>query len=201
MHHIHRTKAFVVKSYPAKEADKSLLLLTEEMGMIRAISQGSRKAESKMRQSIQDYSLLDAALVSGRAGWRLVNAAPVESFYKNISNKDLKNSICRQFSLINRLVAGEDGDPRTFPVVNSFVTFAMSKEEIVSTTDELVKTFEILFTASVLNALGYLAEGSFDSYIYDDVSVENIKKLSGEDIKVREKLVAEINRAIRDSSL
>ena len=139
MHHIHRTQAFVLKSFPIKEADRSVILLTENLGVILAIAQGSRKMESKMRQSIQDFSLLNVALVSGRTGWRLINAGFIKNFYKNLSNEKLRESICKVFNLINRLVAGEMEDETIFRKLLAFVNFADKNEK------KILKKIKVFF--------------------------------------------------------
>jgi len=157
MHHIHRTKAFVLKSLPIKEADRQLILLTEELGVIRAIAQGSRKMESKMRQSIQDFSLVDAALVSGRTGWRLVNVAFTNNFNKDISNEDLKTSIFRVFSLVQRLIADELAESEIFPIILGLIDFAKENEsDLVD--EKTILPLETITIARILHALGYFDE-------------------------------------------
>ena len=47
MHHIYKTRAIILNSQPIKEADKQLILLTQDFGLIRVIGQGTRKIESK----------------------------------------------------------------------------------------------------------------------------------------------------------
>lgn len=205
MHHIHRTKAFVIGSSPFSEADKQLFLLTRELGFVRAIAQGSRKQESKMRQSVQDYSLVDAALVSGRAGWRLVNAAPMNNFYREIKNSDLREALCRVFSLINRLIAGEVPDVDFFDLIDNFVDFASAKEELLSNR-EIVDNFETILNARILNLLGYLNIENFENYISEDMSISlleqfSVEKTSDKDELFKNVLIKEINNGIRDSNL
>jgi DNA repair protein RecO len=201
MHHIHRTKAFVLKSYPIKEADKNLILLTEDLGVIHATAMAARKGESKMRQSVQDFSSINAAVVSGRAGWRMTNVAFVNNFYQDIKNETLRESLCRIFTLIERLVAGEDSDPELFKIVEEFVDFARSKEELLIKNAD-IESFEIIFTARILNHLGYFVASGFSEYVNDQISLDTVISLSetaSEDIKAE--LIKEINRAIRDSDL
>lgn len=211
MHHIHRTKAFVIGSVPFSESDKQLFLLTEELGLVRATAQGSRKQESRMRQSIQDYSFLDAALVAGRAGWRLVNAAaisPATNFYLEIGdkNKKLRDAVCRVFSLIERLVAGEESDPQLFRIVQGFVEFSVLEQEFLIS-NKWVREFEVIFNAHILNLLGYLDISGFDKYIINSPEeitsklASLLEELDNQDVSLQKKMIKEINSAIKHSNL
>ncbi len=201
MHHIHRTKAFVLKSFQTKEADSRVVLLTENLGVVRAVAQGARKMESKMRQSIQDFSIVNVALVSGRTGWRLVNAGFINNFYTDIKNKNLQESVCKVFNLINRLTAGEMEDKKIFDESLSFVDFAINNQENFLDDSEIT-SFEILFLARILYHLGYLKTSeNIEIYLSSEINFESIKNLN-KNVGISQKnLVVEINRAIRDSHL
>jgi DNA repair protein RecO len=201
MHHIHRTKAFVLKSFQTKEADSSVVLLTENLGVVRAVAQGARKMESKMRQSIQDFSVVNVALVSGRTGWRLVNAGFINNFYTDIKNKNLRESVCKVFNLINRLIAGEMEDKKIFDESLSFVDFAINNQENFLDDSEIT-SFEVIFSARILYYLGYLKTSeNIEIYLNSHISIESIRNLN-KNVGVSQKsLVVEINRAIRDSHL
>jgi recombinational DNA repair protein (RecF pathway) len=189
MHHIHRTKAFVINSYPIKEADKQLILLTRDFGLIRAIAMAARKSESKMRQSLQNYSECDVALVSGRTGWRLTNVAFIKNFYYDIKNTELRNALCRVFALIERMIVGEDPDPGFFEIIEDAVATACSKEELMSDKNE-VKRFEAILNAQIMAHLGYLNKEDFKN-------IESKYKTPKEVAK----LIKEINQAIQESNL
>ena len=200
MHHIHRTKAYVLKNLPLRENDSQLFLLTKDFGLIRAIAQGSKKMESKMRQSIQDYSLVEVALISGRNGWKLVNTAFVNSFFNSISGDSLKKTICKVLQLTNRMIVDELPDSEIFNTVNNFIEFAEENEEFLEIRKNQI-SFEAIFTARILNRLGYLNLDSALLYLKDDLSLHLIEKLiNGEEIDLRD-LAAEINRSIHDSGL
>jgi DNA repair protein RecO len=201
MHHIHRTRAFVLKSFQTKEADSSVVLLTENLGVIRAVAQGARKMESKMRQSIQDFSIVNVALVSGRTGWRLVNAGFIKNVYIDIKNKNLLESVCKVFNLINRLIAGEMEDKKIFDESLNFTDFAILNQEKFSDNSEIL-SFEVLFLARILYYLGYLkTSDNIEMYLKTDINFEIIRNLN-KNVGISQKnLVVEINRAIRDSHL
>ncbi len=201
MHHIHRTKAFVLKSFQTREADSSIILLTEEFGVIRATAQGARKMESKMRQSIQDFSLVNVALVSGRTGWRLVNAGFVKNFYTDMVNEDLRESVCRVFSLINRLIAGEVKDEVIYTETARFLDFSLENQDKFNNQNDIL-SFEAIFSAAILYHLGYLKQTKdIEFYLKNQLDFELILKLSQNIVFSQKGMIVEINRAIRDSHL
>ena len=53
-HHVYTTPAYLIESTPSGEANKSYLLFTKDLGMIRATAQGVRLLKSKLRYSLQD---------------------------------------------------------------------------------------------------------------------------------------------------
>jgi len=192
MHHIHRTKGLVIKNLPVKEADKYLTILTRELGLIKVIAQGVRKIESKNRQSIQNYSFSNFALVKGKVGWRLTNVVFVNNFYTEIKNDDLKESIIRVLNLIDRLVAGESEESETFDLVEDFIGFAKDNQDDFE--KDAIDKFERIFLLRVLNILGYVDNEKIGNFVNDLISIDLINQ-SGEN------LVEVINNAIQESGL
>lgn len=204
MHHIHRTRAYVLKSIPFKEADKQLHLLTEDLGLVRAVAQGSRKLESKMRQSVQDFSLINAALVSGRTGWRLVNVSFEKNFYSSIQSSDWREALNKVFSLIDRLVAGEMPDKLLFQTVANFVESAekISLREEFAGDRKAISTLETIFVSRILNILGYFDHPDARKILSEEIDADFLlsvaKGKAGMSLSTLTRLV---NESIRDSNL
>ncbi|HRY30879.1 MAG TPA: DNA repair protein RecO [Candidatus Paceibacterota bacterium] len=201
MHHIHRTKAFVLKNIPIREADSHVVLFAEKFGLIYAVALGARKMESKMRQSIQNFSLLEAALVAGRSGWRLVNAKFVNNFYSDIKNEPLKKSLCKIFNLIARLVVDETEDHRIFGETLSLVNWALENQDKISRETDIL-SFETIFLSRILNLLGYLSVDEDTKLVLNNpIGLDLINKLTDAADSLRKRIINEINRAVRDSHL
>jgi hypothetical protein len=213
MHHIHLTKAFVLSSFPFSEAGKILNLLTKDFGVIRVNAQATRKSNSKLRQSIQDYSLTEAALVFGKKGWILTNANIEENFFYKIKNqsdettdetpgdnsgdtpdeKIAKNkieTIARIFSLVERMIPFEHDEEQ-----GSYIFDLISKNlpKIVEAKNKEIRNIEISVVYQIMVFLGYVGENPYDSEkIQSDLAyVEENKK----------SLVEIINNAIKESHL
>src|SRR3989344_5676480 len=80
-HHIYETDAFVFSALPHGEASRYMVLYTREFGLVRAAAQGLRELKSKLRYSLQPFSLSVVNLVHGRSGWRIVNARLAKNYF------------------------------------------------------------------------------------------------------------------------
>ncbi len=185
MHHIYRTKAFVINSFETKEADKDLLLLTKDFGLIRVRAQGIRKGTSKLKYSLQDFSLAEIALVRGRNGYRLTNAGYVSNFFYENKNIETVKIISRFFLLIYKLVHGEDDTSNLFHVMEKFVEL-VGDERIANH-----KNLEIITVINILHSLGYFTKNY-------NLDIETINNLSDSE---RVELIKEINSSIEATQL
>lgn len=197
MHHIHKTRALVLSSRNLREADKQLNLLTEELGFLKVIAQGIRKMESKLRPSIQDFSVCDVAVVSGRAGWRLTNASSVHSLFYELDNKNLFQSLQRSFDLIEKLVLGESPDDSLFQVVVDFSEFVVENQNKILHQSQ-VDNLESVLILNILNRLGYLDVKGLDDFIDKKLSLELIESI---DTEQRKRINRIINQSIRETGL
>lgn len=196
MHHIYNTRAIILNSHNIKEADKQLVLLTVDFGLIRAIAQGTRKIESKLRQSIQDLSVSEVALVSGRTGWRLTNAKIDYSISAKIENKNLRDVFIRTFSLIERFVLGESDD-ELFSIIMKFLDFSIENQLNILHEDQ-IKNLESIFVLAILDKLGYVDQDKNPEIVSKELSLELINSIEEKDRKEINKI---INLSIRESGL
>ncbi|HMO78702.1 MAG TPA: DNA repair protein RecO [Candidatus Paceibacterota bacterium] len=199
MHHIHRTKAIVLKNISTREVDSQLILFTKEFGKVIAIAQGTRKLNSKMRQSLQDFSLINVALISGRSIWRIVNVSFSNNFFNDIKNNNLKQVIIKVLSLIERFVVDEREEHELFDFLENAINFAFDNQENFD--KNLNSAFEIFLTAKALDILGYFSDKDFSEYFKIDLSIELLKKISNQSEIYQKNIIKEINRSIRDSHL
>ena len=185
MHHIHNTKAFVLSSFPFGESGKVLNLLTEEFGVIRVNAPGTRKVESKLRQSIQDFSLTRVALVYGNHGWRLTNAAIITNYSHSLDKSQI-SIVQKIFALVLKMIPDEDREVNVFDIISDFL-------EKIGDID--LEILEIMTVLRVLHVLGYVGDEVIE-YIEGEESA--FVEYVGENMK---RLVGVINAGIEESHL
>ena len=138
-YHIYTTKGIVLSERAVGEADRIYTILTRDLGKLQAQAIGVRKGVSKMRGSIEPFSLANISFVKGKNYWRLTSAESIQKI-------PALPSITNPFSLIEKLIQGEDPHPELFDVVEQFILSPESRDEM----------FEIHLVSQILFHLGYL---------------------------------------------
>lgn len=196
MHTIYHTDAFVLDEIPFGEAGKVYTLFTKKLGLIRASAQGVRYEKSKLRFSISKYAKVHVALVQGKSGWKLTNAYANYHLFKE-TDLSVFRVITRIFSLLSRLIQGEEPNEFLFETLDSSVDYLISlkKEESFSSLQDI----ECVIVLRILNNLGYIGDHKdIKFFVLDNVlNNEHIDAMN----KKRAHVLKEINRALKESHL
>ncbi|HYF28860.1 MAG TPA: recombination protein O N-terminal domain-containing protein [Candidatus Paceibacterota bacterium] len=183
MQHKYVTRAFVLGRHPAKEAGASIVLLTAELGLVRARAEGVRRSGAKLAHALQTLSEVDATLLRGKEGWRLSGAVLIEPWFSTLPPA-ARLRAGRRASLILRLVQGESTDASLFSIYAEFLGALRSEDESLQDSAELRATLQSL------SALGHDA-GAIPT-------MEAIRALSKDE---RRKLIARINQSLTSTGL
>ncbi|MBI3572515.1 recombination protein O N-terminal domain-containing protein [Candidatus Kaiserbacteria bacterium] len=120
MRHKYSTRGIVLARTPLGEANGLIVLLTEELGLLRARAQGIRRPGARLAPALATYAKSDFTLVRGREGWRIVGAIPIAHLFSKLGFRAARVRSARVVGLVLRLVAGEAAEPRLFPIVEGF---------------------------------------------------------------------------------
>ena len=193
-HTKHHTDAYVLGGINTGEADKFLWLYTREFGLVGVQTKSLRKVSSKQRFALQDYSFSHVSLVKGRNLWRLTNVSPGENLYQKYIGDQKLGFIIGLFSLVKRLIQGEEKDREVFSLLEE----AMVAIDKVS--NNMIKDFEKLVYLRVLFLLGYIDDDVSIKFLIEDLfdfSDARIASIEGES----EKLQKLIDKALLQSQL
>ncbi len=194
MHHIYTTKAIIIKSFPIGEANKYYLLLTHDLGFIKATAQGVRLDKSKLKGHLQEFCLVKISLVKGKHVWHITSVETIEKgdFLKNINKLIAIKNI---FSLLLRLLHGEEKNEGLFSNIESFYLFLLKNELSL----ENIKNLEIITVLRILYHLGYFKK-TFDLLDFvksDELSLEILALFNSK----RKIAVIDINNALNETHL
>ncbi len=194
MHHIHHTHGFILGSVSHGEANKTLVIYTRELGLVRARAQGIRLAKSKLRFGLQDFSYARIDLVRGKDVWRVASASTIDSFPFARSNKKALLLIAQISKLLERLCAGEEANSRVFDEsIQAF--YLLDTPEISRETCESIEMYLVL---RIVHNLGYVGDSELLSkYLGDEFKEEQITSILSE----RQNILGHINKALRESQL
>ncbi|MDO8593866.1 MAG: recombination protein O N-terminal domain-containing protein [bacterium] len=189
MRHKYETRGIVLSRSPVGEASTFITLLTPELGLVRALSQGVRKSGAKLAASLTTFAESDVVLVRGKDGWRLAGAVLAENWFARLGSSEPRERAGRVTSLVLRLVAGEEHEQELFPIVRGFF------EALAMLPADTHEAVEVLVALRILAVLGLDAgeipsgEPAFAPELLADI----LKKRTG--------YIARINNGIAASGL
>lgn len=194
--HIYHTEAFILSGSNSGEANRFLTIFTKEFGLLSAQATGARHLKSKLRFCLQDYSQSSVSLVRGKEIWRLINAGSIGNIWKNFEGKrEERQLIVRIFSLLKRLLHGEERHDEIYQIINLSVEF-LSKETLSK--DDL-RNFEYVVVMKVLFHLGYFALNDEFKRFIECPQFEH--SVLSEMNACHEQALFEINQSLRESHL
>ncbi|MBP9757371.1 MAG: recombination protein O N-terminal domain-containing protein [Candidatus Pacebacteria bacterium] len=189
MYQKYHTEAIVLGGSDRGEADRVVVLMTRDFGLVHARATSIRSEHSKMRYAAQNYSYALVSLVKGKRGWRLAGAT-ARALPK--SSPGL-SAFVRMCELTQRLVAGEEKNEYLFEVL------AEAHRVVMDVPKDVVPTVEIVSVARILFALGYISAEALQTTLFTHTQYESTHLQEAE--VIRETMLKSINRAIAETHL
>lgn len=193
-YHIYHTEVLILGGSMKSEGDRLLYCYTKEFGLILAHAKSVREGRSKLRYALQTFAHAQIDLVSGKSGWRLVSARPMNSFRDSWDHAEKRRILARQAQLLRRLIQGEEQHEKLFDDVLSGVNFLQHLTE-----DTYLPEAELLMVVRLLDQLGYWGKKEMFAPLFHD-GVWNHKTL-GYVRDVRPLLILEVNSSLQSSQL
>jgi recombinational DNA repair protein (RecF pathway) len=194
VHQVLETDALILGGAAVGERDRVVALLSPELGLVRTRVRGVRQISSKLRGSLEDWSLVRAYLVRGKGEWRLTNVVLLEQHFPALLASGGLASVSRAARLVARLAKGEGDGAALFPALLSLARFAATPRD--HRTQDAAETVCAL---RVLRGLGYLRETpSLEPLATADSFDEATAEIA---LGVRAEAVNAINEALAASHL
>lgn len=195
MHTIYHTDAFVLDEAPIAEAGKLFTLFTRDLGLVRASAAGVRYEKSKLRFALSKYAKVHVALVQGKGGWRLTNAYADHNLYRELGSTPEFFMMTRVFSLMSRLIQGEEANTELFDTLNSSIAHVLEKQGTI----ESITDLECVIVLRILNNLGYIGDHKNVQFFTLDNAFGNEHITAMQENRAQ--VLKEINRALKQSHL
>lgn len=115
-----RDHAVVVRTHDFGEADRVVVLLTRNHGVVRSVAKGVRRAKSRFGSRLQPFVLLDVHLYHGR-NLATITGADTVAYYASALIEDFERYSCAAVVLetAERLSGHGGDDPALFDAVIS----------------------------------------------------------------------------------
>ncbi|MDK8823330.1 DNA repair protein RecO [Corynebacterium coyleae] len=117
-----RDRAFVVRTYDFGEADRVVVLLTRNHGLVRGVAKGVRKVKSRFGSRLQPFVDVDVQVYPGR-GLSTITGADTVTYYgaRIIDDFDRYAAACAVMEAAEKL-SYDQGDPELFGLVQEALT-------------------------------------------------------------------------------
>lgn len=194
-YHIYHTPGIIIGKTKVGEANELYTIFTRELGLISATAQGVRLQKSKLRASLQEYTIADFSIVRGKEMWRITNTREQYNIFFRLRDEDGKiRSVAKLFLRVRRFVTGEEATKDLYDVCGALI-------ECVFSTDirkEHLSDFDRLAFLHVLHNLGYGTKDIVvDELIAAPLNVDTVERVSS----LRRHIDRAMERAVRESHL
>lgn len=118
----------VLARSPLSEAGLLVTILTAELGLVRARAEGVRRSGAKLAPALQTLQESDLMFVRGKDGWRVTGAVLAEDRFVLLT-ADARTRAARVSGLLQRLVQGEEHDPKLYELFTEFLDALVVSED------------------------------------------------------------------------
>lgn len=115
------TECIVLRSYDLADADKIVVLLTADHGIVRAVAKGAKRLKSKFGSGLEPLSRVNVAYFQKetRELVDLDKAEVIESAFVLVSSPEILTGFSYLIDILISCVPAEDPDPALFRMVNA----------------------------------------------------------------------------------
>lgn len=175
------------------EANTGVLILTDELGLVRAAARSARRDRSKLRYGLEPFTVGRFTFVQGRSEWKYIGG---EKLSRELLGAPAaaRAAAGRVAKLLMRLIHGEERAPVLFASAREgFVLLAQAQRR------EEVEALECVLVLRILFNLGYLPKTPELSPFLEDGGFS--VALAAEAARSRSALIKTINESLSATGL
>lgn len=199
---IYTTDSFVIKNSPSKDADVSLLLFTEQFGLLYAAAKSARAGMSKLKASLQTTNFSSISMVKGREVWRVTNAKKHIALYDKRIPPELRICFVKLLEHIARFCPKEVPESEIFSDLKSIAAFVFLEFASLQSPEHPghISACEQWFLLRLLYNLGYIqSTPTIHQILIQTISHDQLAYLVDESVSQEVKKI--IEHAIAQSHL
>lgn len=160
-HHVYTTRGIILALRPTRESDKTVAVLTRDLGLVRATARGMRGGSSKLAPALLELALVKISLVRGKHSWRVTTVTLLRNFASGLRpRREALKALARVTSLLLKLVRGEEKHVELYDELESAALTLTDSEPPVD-------VWEVYTVARLLQELGYLREADTPKSLED----------------------------------
>jgi DNA repair protein RecO (recombination protein O) len=192
-YHLYSTEGIILKKKNFGEADTLLYILTKDLGLIIASARSTRVSKSKLKGSLQEFTLVTITVVRGKNGWKITSAVMERNFFFDLL-PDLRKILAKMVLILLKMIQGEIPHKELYNIIHQGL-----KEMSVSSKEKLY-VLEAVIILRVMSELGYvLPRGNIAELVKDKKDWNEVTIFRAEK-NIRE-IISMVNEAIKMSQL
>lgn len=192
MHDIVATEGLVLAKRGRGEANTSVVLLTEKLGVIRASARSGRLERSKLRYGLETLTSGTFSFVRGKHDWKLTGTGHLSRHCVG-RGRLARAAAGRIARLLLRLIQGEEPVPRIYAGVRAGLVYIAIADE------RDIELAECLTVLRILSELGYVHGGkALEPFL---VTSDVTDELVGQVRISKQTLIRAINASLSETGL
>ncbi len=147
------TEGLILKSYSLAEADKIILLLTQNEGLVRGVAKGAKRLKSRFGGSLEPFSIVQISYFQ-KEERELVSISQIDlikSFFNNAGNPEFLQKFAYLIELLIEFAPPHDPNERLYRMAKVCL-------ETASEMSESLESIAVYFELWLLRLGGYLPD-------------------------------------------
>jgi DNA repair protein RecO (recombination protein O) len=173
---LHKTEAFVLRTYALKEADKICVFLTKDQGKVRGVAHGARKLRSRFGSALEPFTEVAISYFQ-KEGRELVSVSTCDilrsHFERGARDVETASAFSYMAELLSEFLPEHEPNERLYRLVLATLE-AIEEEE--GDTSQILRYFE----AWLLRLVGFFPDTSACSACDERISVDESVFLTAE---------------------
>src|SRR5262245_39751936 len=173
---LHKTEAFVLRTYALKEADKICVFLTRDQGKIRGVAHGARKLRSRFGSALEPFTEVTISYFE-KEGRELVSVSTCDilrsHFERGARDVETASAFSYMAELLNEFLPEHEPNERLYRLVLATLEAIEEEEHGIS---RILRYFE----AWLLRLVGFFPDTSRCAVCDQSSSLDESVFLTGE---------------------
>lgn len=136
------TEAIILRTYNLAEADKIVLCLTRDFGVVRAVARGARRLKSRFGAGLEPFTIVALAYYEkeGRELVTLRHAEILKSFFGLARSAEIVSALAYVGELVIEFAPPNEPNEKVFRMVRAIL---LALEQAPAETSALIRYFEV----------------------------------------------------------
>lgn len=173
---LHKTEAFMLRSYALKEADKICVFLTRDQGKVRGVAHGARKIKSRFGSALEPFTEVSLSYFQ-KEGRELVSVSTCDilcsHFERGARNVETANAFSYMAELLTEFLPDHEPNERLYRLISATLEAVESEDGDLS---RILRYFE----SWLLRLVGFFPDTSRCAVCHETIAPDESVYITAE---------------------